>query len=346
MDSIAIKGIGVISCIGNDVETIWANLMCTNELEINNQTNEFDSGLSLSQQKKANRYSEMGIYVVRMAMTDAKLDVKQLDKDKVGTIFTTGYGPIVSALEFSKKIAEGDYEYCSPALFANTVNNTCIGHICMFFGFKGVSTMLMGSNNLAYAQFLINKGNAEYVLSGSVEERCPEVTNAFKLNEVSKNVRTNEGAISFLLTLSDHEAYCRLVDYLECSIISYPMTDEVEMTQAGERIEQLATNLAARHHIDVFFSSANGSYFDDIELTAVQKSLSGNCIFVNQVKKIFGETLGSAFNLNVMVAAMCMKNGYLPIQLDTEQRRVKCALVSGYDISGNYTLVVLKQIKK
>ena len=51
MDEISIIGIGVISNLGNDVETIWEKLMQEGETLNSGDEILFESGLSLSQRK-------------------------------------------------------------------------------------------------------------------------------------------------------------------------------------------------------------------------------------------------------------------------------------------------------
>ena len=44
-----------------------------------------------------------------------------------------------------------------------------------------------------------------------------------------------------------------------------------------------------------------------------------------------------------MVAAICLKKGYLPLRLDRNETKIRTILVSGYDLSGNYMLAILKK---
>ena len=343
MDCISIMGIGLLSCLGNDVNIVWERLMDQKDIEIEQNIISFDSGIELNRKKKANRYSEMGIYVSKKALMDAELELDRINKNRIGTIFTTGYGPLNSALQFAESIAKKDWEYCSPVVFANTVNNACVGHICMTFGLKGVSTVLMASNNLTYSQLLLNTDKADFILTGAIEEYCEELFNALKARKSLKSLFLSEGAVSFLLKNGrDTKAYCSIVDIEECSIGSYPLTDTIAEEKVYSKIKELADKLARDHKIDVFFSSDNKTYFDSLESGAIQETLNKDMIYVNCVKNIFGETLGASFNMNIMVAALCIRKGKLPLKLDSKQRCIRCAMVSGYDISGNYLLAILE----
>lgn len=298
----------------------------------------------MSQKRRANRYAEMGIYASKMAMRDFNQNFSENDKKRIGTVFTTGYGPAVSTIKFSESIAREDYEFCSPLLFANTVNNSCVGHICMALGLKGASTLFMGSNNLGYTQLLLNNRKADHILTGSIEEFCEEIKSAFQNNSISKNILVKEAAVSFLTSrFEEKEKYCNIVGTLECSIGKYPLVEKVDEFKAYNKIKNLISKANQSFDIDAFFSSCNNTYFDNIELKAAKEAIANNAVYVNDVKSLFGETLGSAFNVNIMVAALCLKHGYLPNKLDTAQRKINNVLVSGYDFLGNYFLALLSK---
>ncbi len=343
MECVSIMGIGVLSALGDNIDTIWEKLMREDELVKEQAPFSFDSGISLFKKKKANRYSEMGIFVTRAAITNSELDLESLDKERVGTVFTTGYGPINSVLKFSESVAEGDWEYCSPVVFANTVNNACIGHICMTFGLKGASTMLMASNNLLYTQLLLNTGKADYIVTGAIEEYCEDLLRALETKTEANPVFFSEGAVSFMLKNGAADnSYCKIIDIMETSLDKYPLTDFIDAEKTSNKIKEMINRLANDYQIDVFFSSSNGTYFDEVESKAAHDILDKDVVYVNRVKELFGETLGASLNMSVMVAAVCLKKGILPSRLDSKQRKVKCAVVSGYDIAGNYALVLLQ----
>lgn len=345
--NLLIRGIGAITNLGNDVDEIWSNLNSEKIVDIVSKPILFDSGLSLSQKRKANRFSEMGIYVSKQAFENCSFDLNSCDKTRIGTIFTTGYGPIVSTMQFSKSIAEENYEFCSPALFANTVHNAGVGHICTLLGLKGVSSVLMGSNNLEYSFMLLNSNKADCILTGSVEEYCQDIIDTFKNNELSKNVLINEAAVAFLVSLENEEryisdAYCTVAETLEFNLNCCPISKMADKTtDISKKIRKSIEKICSDYKVDAFFSSCNGTYFDEIELSAAKEVMSDKVIYVNNVKQLFGETLGSAFNLNVMVGALCLKHDKLPLKLDSSKRNIKNILVSGYDVLGNYLLALL-----
>ena len=81
---------------------------------------------------------------------------------------------------------------------------------------------------------------------------------------------------------------------------------------------------------DVFLSAANGTGFDRMEDSAFRKAFPG--VLRISPKDRFGETLGCGYMLNVLWGAAAVRAGIYS--------RV---LVSGFDLIGNYTCVMLEK---
>ncbi|MGG7178788.1 beta-ketoacyl synthase N-terminal-like domain-containing protein [Clostridium paraputrificum] len=352
MSNVIISGIGVISALGCDVDSVWGNLNDNSNKRSKENIIEFEPVLKKNKLRRVNRYSHMGLYAAIKAKDDAKINLDNIDEYRVGTIFTTGYGPLVSNLEFSKSVIGGDPDLCSPTLFANTVSNSCIGHICMNLGCKGVSTIVMGSNNIGYSKSLINSGKADYIITGSVEEHCEELYTALEKSYTSKNVDVREGTIGFILQKEelmqeDSTKYCSIKSYTECDLGGYPLTMSVNEIESKRLIMKCINECIDRDRvkIDAIITSNNNTYFDEVEDEVVDFVLKG-IPNIKSVKKYFGETLGSAFNMNIMTAALCLKNNCIPKGLmdnNEELRDIENILVTGYDVSGNYICMNLSK---
>lgn len=347
MGNIKVMGIGVISKLGNDLDEIWEKLD-TNVETIDNQGKiDFESVVAKKKRRRMNRYSEMTVYTTNKALESSQIDMEVLDKTKVGTIFSTGYGPMVSNLAFAKMVHEGDQDLCSPTVFANTVSNTCVGHVCMEYGFQGVSTILMGSNNIAYSSSLLKKGVADHVVTGSVEEYCEELYEAFEQKEITKAVPVQEASVTFVLKKSDESSkgYCEIIETKDCNVGIYPLIEKVNEARVTQNITKLLKQVNGGNHseIDLIIDSSNGSYFDVLESGILTDIFGVQIPRINNVKKLFGETLGSSCNVGLLVGAMILEKGYIPEKLrqSIKTDRLETILVTGYDVSGNYTATVI-----
>lgn len=350
MKTVIIKGIGVICAAGNDIGEVWNRFESKGAAVLKDGCMNYTSVLPTAKRRKMNRYSDMSVYTSHKALEDAGVDPKTIPPEKKGTIFTTGYGPMVSNIAFGRSVVEGDADLCSPTVFANTVSNACVGQVCMAFDCKGVSTVLMGSNNIGYSQLLLSKGTANCILTGSVEEYCPELYEAFKRNPYSKDIEIREGAVTFLLKQEDEEdiqdSYCRIIDFFECSLSKYPLVNAIDEVEVKKQIIKTLSGFLSNYEdeIDVIFSSNNGSYFDRIEKEVFDEVFKGSKPIIDNVKEFVGETLGSAINMNVMAAALILRNGRIPKGLNVQRStQIGTVLVTGYDVTGNFTGFILKK---
>ena len=351
MKNIKIIGIGVLSQAGITASEIWDTLESGNKPELVKGCIEYKSILPSAKRRRMNRYSDMAVYTSSKALEDAKVNVNEIDSYRIGTIFTTGYGPMVSNLQFGSSVVKGDPDLCSPTVFANTVSNACVGQVCMAFDCKGVSTIVMGSNNIGYSQMLLNRGKANFILSGAVEEYCEELYNSFQLNKYSKDVFIKEGTVTFLLKSSEvndeaEDAYCQLVDFCECNIGKYPLVNKVDENSVKDRIVKTLSKFVSDSgkEIDFVISANNGSYFDSVENAVLEEVFDNKKLIIGNIKEYIGDTLGTSINMNVMVAAMILKNEKLPKAFANESvKQVKTILVTGYDVTGNYIGYILEK---
>lgn len=348
MDKVKIIGLGIISRLGNEIDSVWKSLSLEDFNLISDDKVNYISQVPKNKRRRMNRYSDMVVCSAVDAVKDAKLELEQLDPFRVGTIYSTGYGPLNSNLEFTQMLLKGDPDLCSPTVFANTVSNACIGQVCMHLGLKGVSTIVMGSNSIGYSQMLISKGVADYILTGGIEEYNSDLYLALKNNKYSKNVYIAEASISLLLSNIEvkKDAYCELVDFAEINIGKYPLVNPTTEF-AKNQMESLLSSFLSKHDsksIDYVFNANNKSYFDRTE-NEVLKKFFDESVIITDLKKYAGETLGASLSVTIAIAALCLKKNKVPrnINKNLERKSINKILVTGYDVTGNYVLYLLQK---
>ncbi len=348
MENVKIIGLGMVNRLGGDIDNIWYSLSELNEALFRSEKAEYQSIVPSKKRRRMNRYSDMAVYSAGNAIRDAKLDIENIDPFKIGTIYSTGYGPLSSNLEFTDMLLKGDPDLCSPTVFANTVSNACIGHICMYLGLKGVSTIVMGSNSIGYSQMLLNKGDADYILTGAIEEYNPDLYASFKRNNLSQNVDISEAAVSLVLTskVVNNNYYCDLVDFAEINIGKYPLVNQ-NTEKSKEQIKYILSKFLTKYPaetIDCVFNANNNSYFDNIENEVLENFFDKETI-ITKLKEFAGETLGSSLSLTIGVAALCLQKGKIPKNLAgiSNKSGINRILVTGYDVTGNYILYLLQK---
>ena len=116
---VVITGLGVVTPIGNDVETFWNNLTAgksgidtikafdTTELrtKIAGEVKDFDFTRYVDKKegRKMDRVAHFAVAVAKQAVADAGIDVAQEDPARLGVCVGTGIGGIHTFLEQSLK---------------------------------------------------------------------------------------------------------------------------------------------------------------------------------------------------------------------------------------------------
>lgn len=349
MEPLYITGLGILSALGLTSEEVWLSLQKQSASSSENPYSIPDTIIPPAKKRRMNRYSLLALYTAIMSRDDM-FDKTTLPEDehRIGTIYTTGYGPTVTRLEFGEAVLGKSPDLCSPITFAGTVPNSCVGHICMHLKCKGISTVLYGGNPFSISSIYLKSGKADAIYVGAIEEYCGELFSSINRNPYAENITINESSTTFLLQAglsSSEQYYCKIGACIECDLGGYPLIEQIDCKEAELTMKQALEGLLEKNtlSIDAVFTSANGSYFDETE-QSVLSALLPDCFYVSGTKRIFGETLGSSFCLNVAVAALCLKhNRILPALHNSDNHPVRTVLVTGYDPIGNYMAMILYQ---
>lgn len=352
MNKISIIGIGGITALGTDINDIWEKLKSDEEVNIDYEC-EYNIPLVIKKNllRRMDRFSHMGVYVTTKAIEDLKEDLSSIPKQRIGTIFSTGYGPMKTNIEFCRQVVEDEPDFCSPTVFSNTVANACLGHICMLFKFTGVSTMLMGSNNIGYSVMLMEENKADYIVVGSIEEPDSELIKAFKSRQ-ELSYPISECALALILKREScsetNKGYCNIETFSECNLGIHPFKKILDSHSIEYKIRRTIENTIKQSidkKIDAIICSGDPTCINNHEIKTINQ-LVPECKVVDKTKELFGETLGSTLNLNVAIAALCIKNQLIPKSITNTNQDIKNPkqiLVCGYDISGNYTTILVSK---
>ncbi|OYP22148.1 hypothetical protein CG709_07525 [Lachnotalea glycerini] len=94
---------------------------------------------------------------------------------------------------------------------------------------------------------------------------------------------------------------------------------------------------------DLVFTAVGNQDFETLENEAVKEAIS-KAEIVENIKELFGETMGCSIHVNIMVAALCIKNNLIPEQLlPVKERKINNIIVNGYDNLGNYVSFLISR---
>ncbi|PYL11393.1 MAG: beta-ketoacyl-[acyl-carrier-protein] synthase II [Verrucomicrobia bacterium] len=195
---VVITGMGVVTPIGNDLETFWSNLkngvsgiriidaFDTTEYDckIGGQVRDFDPKPFFKSPKdvrRTDRFTHFAMAAAKMAIADSGIDVANLnDRDRFGVIVGTGIGGLKTLQDQLRILLTKGPDRNSPFTIPMLISNMAGGVISMEFDLCGpnlcIVTACASSNNAIGESWRIIKfGNADIFLAGGSEASIVEI---------------------------------------------------------------------------------------------------------------------------------------------------------------------------
>lgn len=192
---IVVTGIGSVSPLGHDVESLWSNLIdcksgvrpieCFDASDLNVRIagtipigeNAFDPDLYISQseQRKIDRFIIYAICAAEQAYLDSGFsELTEEQRLRTGVLIGSGIGGVSRLYDTSVVLYDQGARRVSPFFIPSVLVNLASGHVAMRYGFKGqnygvVSACSSGSHSIGDAYRLIKHGYLDYALAGGAE---------------------------------------------------------------------------------------------------------------------------------------------------------------------------------
>ncbi|MBO7096350.1 MAG: beta-ketoacyl-ACP synthase II [Lachnospiraceae bacterium] len=221
MCRVVITGMGVVSPVGNDIETFWKNI--TSGVCGIDRIKRFDaSGLKVNLDAEVKDFDPKKVYdtvqeirksdlYMQYAMAASKQAVEQsgilecdLDKERFGVYIGSGIGGISSTLRETRKLDEKGPEMVSPFFVPMMISNMASGSVSIRFGAKGptlpiVTACATSTHCIGEAYRTIRHGYADAILAGGSEASINELAMAGFINCQALNLsdEPSEGSLPF-----------------------------------------------------------------------------------------------------------------------------------------------------
>lgn len=187
---VVVTGLGVVSPVGNDVETFWSSL-CAGKSGIDKIT-AFDTteypckiggevrGLDFSnyvdpkEVKRTDRSILMSLAAADMAVKDAGLDPSKENLERIGVIIGSGIGGLATLEAEETKLIQRGPSRVSPFLIPMMIPDMSAGRVSMQYGFKGpnyavVSACASASHSIGDSLLVLKSGMADVIVAGGTE---------------------------------------------------------------------------------------------------------------------------------------------------------------------------------
>src|SRR6185436_18831773 len=136
--------------------------------------------LDKKEARKIDRFTQTGLVVSDEAVADAGIGGANINKDRVGIVFASGIGGLITFQEEVTNFAKGDgTPRFNPFFIRRMILDIAAGHISMRYGFRGpnfavVSACASSTNAMMEAFNLIRLGKADVILTGGSESVVSE----------------------------------------------------------------------------------------------------------------------------------------------------------------------------
>ena len=188
---VVVTGIGALTPIGNNTQDYWKGLL--NGVSGAEAITLFDASkfktrfacqlkgfdplnyLDKKEARKVDRYTQIAVAASDEAVTDAGIDKETMNPDRIGVVFASGIGGLISFQDEVIAFAKGDgTPRFNPFFIPKMILDIAAGHISMRHGFRGpnfaVTSACASSTNAIMEAFnLIRLGMADIIISGGSE---------------------------------------------------------------------------------------------------------------------------------------------------------------------------------
>ena len=136
--------------------------------------------LDRKEARKIDRFTQTALVASDQAVNDAGIDKDNINTDRVGVVFASGIGGLITFQEEVINFAKGDgTPRFNPFFIPKMILDIAAGHISMRHGFRGpnfavVSACASSTNAIMEAFNLIRLGKADIILAGGAESVISE----------------------------------------------------------------------------------------------------------------------------------------------------------------------------
>ena len=190
MRRVAITGLGALTPVGNDVNTMWANLLAgksgagpITQFDSTNfkthfacEVKDFDATAIVGKKeaRRMDRFTQFAVVAASQALDDCGLKVTTENAPRIGVMLGTGIGGISTIFNQIQEMLLKGPDRVSPFLVPMMLPDTAAGQVAIQFGLKGpnlcpVSACATGSHAIGEAAEWVRRGAADVVLAGSAE---------------------------------------------------------------------------------------------------------------------------------------------------------------------------------
>ncbi|HEY9130478.1 MAG TPA: beta-ketoacyl-ACP synthase II [Dyella sp.] len=187
---VVVTGMGIISPVGNDIDSAWANIIkgvsgigpvthfdaTGYATRIAGQVRDFNAAdwIAPKDIKKMDPFIHYGIAAGTQALRDSGLVVTDENAPRIGVAVAAGIGGLHTIEHTSIELHEKGPRRVSPFFVPSSIINMVSGHLSIMYGLKGpniacVTACTTATHNIGLAARMIQYGDADAMIAGGAE---------------------------------------------------------------------------------------------------------------------------------------------------------------------------------
>jgi 3-oxoacyl-[acyl-carrier-protein] synthase II len=360
---VVVTGLGALTPLGNNLNDYWSGLI--NGVSGANLITHFDASkfktkfacelknfnvedhIERKEARRMDPYTHYALVVAKEAIIDSGMNLDAVNKDRVGVIWGSGIGGLLTFQEECIAYAKGDGSpRFNPFFIPKMIADIASGHISIIYGFRGpnytTTSACASSNNAMIDAFnLIRLGKSDIIVTGGSEAAVTEAGvggfNACKaLSENNENYssasrpfdQTRDGFVlgegAGCLILEEYEHAKARGAKIYCEVMGGGLSADAYHITAPHP-DGLGAKLVMRNALEDAGMSVNDIQYVNVHGTStplgdVQESRAIQDVFgeaaynlnISSTKSMTGHLLGAAGAIEAIAAILAIKYGIIP----------------------------------
>jgi 3-oxoacyl-[acyl-carrier-protein] synthase II len=188
---VVITGMGLMTPVGNDLETFWSNLKngvsgirrisaidpSAYDCQIGGEVRDFDPKPFFKNPKdvrRTDRYTQLAMAAAKKSIEDSGIDLEKTNRDRFGVLVSSGIGGLKTLEDQHTILMTKGPDRSSPFTIPMLISNMASGVISMEFGLRGpnmciVTACATSNNAIGESWRIIKFGDADIFLAGGAE---------------------------------------------------------------------------------------------------------------------------------------------------------------------------------
>ncbi|SER86658.1 3-oxoacyl-[acyl-carrier-protein] synthase II [Gracilibacillus ureilyticus] len=372
---VVITGLGAITPLGNNVNEFWSHLKSGQSgidfvtkvnkdefpAKVAGEVRNFDPTeyMEKKESKRMDLFTQYAVAAAKMAVEDANLEITDEIAPKVGVWIGSGIGGMATYDEQFRRFVDKGYKRVSPFFVPMLIPDMAAGQVSIQLGAKGINNCSVtacasGANSIGDAYKVIERGDAEFMITGGAEAPLTPMSfagfstaKALSFNDDPKTAsrpfdKNRDGFVmgegAGILVIESLESaqkrgakiYAEIVGY-GASGDAYHITSPAPEGEGAARAMKQAIEDAGISTEDIDYVNAHGTsteYNDSFETQAI-KSVFGEHAYnldVSSTKSMTGHLLGAAGAVEAIACVKAIQDSIAPPTINYETPDPACDL--------------------